>query len=257
LAEIAQWLVLSATGSWMLLATTNQLSEDVAAVPFLWILPLSLYLLSFIVSFARDRWPNRGWFGLAVMVAVALAALVKFAALPFIAQICIYCSILFACCLMCHGELVNLKPSASRLTLFYLMISVGGAAGGVLVTLVAPLVFRNYYEFHIGLATCALILLALYRRDRLQALHGVDLQRALRRGGLQLAMVTVVVVGLLAMSYTFFSSDGTGDGVVDQSRNFYGSISIMRDRSDSPEDHYLAMVHGHTIHGLQMPRPKP
>jgi len=165
-ALYALWLLLPACASTLLLAITGHLSQNVAAIPLLWVLPLSVYLLSFILCFERAGWYRRnpyiGLLGLA-LAAMAWATLSGNAGiLPVRAGIPVFLVGLFICCMVCHGELARLKPHPRYLTHFYLTISAGGAAGGLLVGLAAPLLFNAYYELPIGLvATAALAVTAL------------------------------------------------------------------------------------------------
>ena len=168
-------LSLAACGSVVLLASTNQICRDIAVIPFLWVLPLGLYLISFILCFDHPRWYNRRvWVPVLMtsLAAVVYLLLQDYGAVEMnlYFQICIYSAALFACCMVCHGELVRLKPSAEHLTSFYLMIALGGALGGVFVNLVAPFLFKGYWEFHGGLvATVVLLGLCLFRgRETLQ-----------------------------------------------------------------------------------------
>ena len=160
------WLALPACASILLLSVSNHITQNVAAIPFLWVLPLSLYLLSFILCF-----DGRGWFRYRRSIYVPLAAvsLVGMAlgidvldeAAMYI-QVGIFLVGIFACCMVCHGELTLLKPHPRYLTQFYLMISLGGAVGGFLVGFVAPRLFNANYELELGLAlTVAVALVAL------------------------------------------------------------------------------------------------
>ena len=158
------WVGLAACGSVMLLATTNQLCIDVATVPFLWVLPLSLYLLSFIICFDSPQWYDRRAWGLLLLVCGPVACWVidEGADVKLTNQVVIYSTILFACCMMCHGELVSSKPHPQYLTLFYVLVSAGGALGGIFVAIVATYTFQGYWEYHIGLvACCGICLLAI------------------------------------------------------------------------------------------------
>jgi hypothetical protein len=160
------WLLLPACASTLLLAVTSHLSQNVAAIPLLWVLPLSVYLFSFILCFERAGWYRRNPYipllGLA-LAGMAWATLSRNAGiLPIQAGIPVFLVGLFICCMVCHGELARLKPHPRYLTHFYLMVSAGGAAGGLLVGLAAPLLFNAYYELPIGLvATAALAVTAL------------------------------------------------------------------------------------------------
>ena len=162
-------LALAACGSIVLLASTNQICRDIAVIPFLWVLPLSLYLISFILCFDHPRWYNRRFWG--PMLLITISAVVYLLhqdyadeEMNLYLQIFIYSSALFACCMTCHGELVRLKPSATYLTSFYLLVAMGGALGGVFVNLIAPLLFKAYWEFHGGLVVTVVLLgICLFR----------------------------------------------------------------------------------------------
>jgi hypothetical protein len=155
------WLGLAACSSAMLLATTNQLCIDVATVPFLWVLPLSLYLISFIICFDSPQWYDRRAYGLLLLACCPVACWIlnEGADVNISKQVVIYATILFTCCMTCHGELVSCKPHAKYLTLFYVLISAGGALGGVFVAIVAPYTFHGYWEYHISLVACCAVTL--------------------------------------------------------------------------------------------------
>ncbi|MEO7413734.1 MAG: fused MFS/spermidine synthase [Opitutaceae bacterium] len=162
------WFGLAAVASVLLLATTNKLCQDLAVIPFLWVLPLSLYLISFILCFDHPRWYSRGMFTGLFMLGVLVDAYLLFeghsAKLP--AQVVGYSFTLFAACMLCHGELFRLRPTTTHLTSFYLHIAAGGAAGGVLVAVIAPLVFSRYLELQIGLWLLSYLVGALCFRHR-------------------------------------------------------------------------------------------
>jgi hypothetical protein len=162
------WLLLPACASVLLLATTNKLCQDVAVIPFLWVAPLALYLLTFIICFDSPRWYVRFPFTLALIAALGglCWALSNASDLALYKQIALYCGGLFICCMVCHGELYRLKPDPRYLTAFYLMIAAGGALGGTFVAIVAPLVFTDYYELHWGLFLCGLLFLIVCATDR-------------------------------------------------------------------------------------------
>jgi len=162
------WLLLPACASVLLLATTNKLCQDVAVMPFLWVLPLSLYLLSFIICFDSPRWYEGLPFRPALLAALGAVwwVLPKGNETSLLVLLGVYCGALFICCMVCHGELYRLKPEPQHLTSFYLVIAAGGALGGVLVALVAPHVFSDYYELQWGLVLCGGLLLVACARDR-------------------------------------------------------------------------------------------
>ncbi len=165
LQEQFLWLGLAACGSILVLATTNQLCLGVASVPLLWMLPLGIYLLTFIICFERSTWYKREIFHPVYALAAGLAtyALYEERVLRLVPEGAIYAFVLFAGCMVCHGELFRHKPEVSFLTRFYLMIAAGGALGGVFVSLLAPLLFRGFWEYHIGLwGTAGMVSLAFW-----------------------------------------------------------------------------------------------
>ncbi len=165
--EYTLWLLLPAVASALLLAVTNHISQNVAAIPFLWVAPLSLYLLSFILCFE-----GRGWYRrfpylplLAVFLGAMAMAMEGFDRAPIYVVIAMFLMGLFSCCMVCHGELVQLKPHPKYLTNFYLTISAGGALGGLMVAFVAPHAFNSFYEFPLGLIACAVLTLIALRAN--------------------------------------------------------------------------------------------
>ena len=162
------WFLLPACASVLLLATTNKLCQDVAVVPFLWVLPLAIYLLSFIVAFDSPRWYVRSFFSIALIAALSLMcwALFHLASASIFKQVATYSAALFVCCMVCHGELYRLRPPARYLTAFYLVIAIGGAFGGVFVGLAAPLFFKDFVELHWGLFLCGLLFLIVCIREK-------------------------------------------------------------------------------------------
>ena len=166
------WIALATVPSVMLLATTNQICQQVAVVPFLWVLPLAIYLLSFVLCFDNQRWYRRSVFHPALGAAV-FAALVVLTSpdVSITVQIVTYSMLLFAICMVCHGELYRLRPHEQYLTSFYLMVAVGGALGGLFVVLVAPWLFTGYWEFQLAIWTSLLMLFIVLMRDPTSWIH--------------------------------------------------------------------------------------
>lgn len=156
LSTMLLWLLLSASASVMLLATTNQLCIDVATVPFLWILPLALYLISFILCFDSPRWYDRRLYSILLLLFSPFACklLSDGPDADITLQLVLFPAVLFACCMMCHGELYQLRPQPRWLTLYFVVVSAGGALGGVFVAIIAPRIFQGYFEYHTGLLAC-------------------------------------------------------------------------------------------------------
>ena len=163
IARHAYWLVCAALGSTLLLALTNHMTQNIASIPFLWVLPLALYLLSFVVVFegrGGAGWYVRRWWLPAVgaaLIAMAWALSAHRGVLGIYAAIPIFCIGLFLACVFCHGELAATKPAPAHLTNFYLSLSAGGALGGLFVALVAPKLFDNYWETPLALFALALL----------------------------------------------------------------------------------------------------
>ncbi len=159
------WFLLAACASALLLASTNLLCQEVTTVPLIWVLPLSVYLLSFIICFDHARWYQRAVFHplFAVCLFLTCASLITSNALGEVVCLPV---LLFLACMICHGELIRLKPSLMQLTAFYLTISVGGAAGGIFVGIVAPKVFTSFAEFQLSLGLAIGLILITLLMDR-------------------------------------------------------------------------------------------
>ena len=233
---IALWIMLSATASLFLLAVTNQITQEVAVIPFLWVLPLGLYLLSFILAFSGDRGYQRKIYASLFILSTALTLFVMLNAtrLHVYWQILAYCLLLFSACMLCHGELYLTRPAAEHLTMFYLMVSIGGALGGTFVSLAAPLIFNGYWEFFVGLAMAGAILVTVIRPNR----EPTD------RARFVFSMFTLVTV-MLAILGAYYS------GVLYSERNFYGVIRVRQLIPEGSGEPALVMTHGITVHGMQ------
>ncbi|MCH7686036.1 MAG: fused MFS/spermidine synthase [Planctomycetes bacterium] len=238
------WFGLAMAASVMLLATTNQVCLDVAAVPFLWVLPLTLYLFSFILCFDSDQWYSRRLFMLALAVSTATVVIVmlKGAGGSIVTQVLVYFSGLFFCAMVCHGELARLRPHPRYLTSFYLIVAAGGAAGGVFVGIISPLVFPMYFELHVGLLACCVFAVAAVVLDR----RNVSLE------GKPSWVWVPVLLGLLGLSTALkVHASEELNHAVSVSRNFYGVLRVQEMHSDDPQRHHFRMMHGRIIHGLQ------
>ena len=234
------WAALAAMGSYLLLAVSNHICQNIASIPLLWIAPLSIYLLTFILCFDGTRWYRPQIFyavlaaGLGVMAwTLADQGLTHELRL----QIAVFCAGLFVACMFCHGELARLKPAPRHLTRFYLMISLGGALGSALVGLLAPIVLHAYFELGFGLIACAALLLFQVRR-----LHPVFV--------------------LLSSAAFLFSIGAAGFGMhefyeytVSATRNFYGVLRVQ-EWSVGTANYHRSLIHGTILHGTQYPSPE-
>ena len=243
----AWWFALPACGSVLLLATTNKLCLDVASVPFLWLLPLGLYLLTFIICFDRPEWYARKIFTLLLVPLLVLLCygLAKGHDLSLAGHVLIFGGNLFVACMICHGEVYRLKPAPRFLTSFYLFIAAGGAVGGVFVGILAPILFNSYAELNWGFWLLSALVLCLHFREKTEARFR---SRRWRLWPAMLAGVLVLGAGLLYQSYR------DNRNTVLTARNFYG---VLRLEVLAPGTKYLAykLNHGTISHGLQFADP--
>ena len=258
------WLRQPAHASVILLATTNHVCQDVAPWPFLWVAPLSLYLLSFIVCFDHPRWYVRPLWALPAIIGIAAvlgsdAVLGRAgdpyrhsasASLGFAYQLVLHLGTMFCIAMVCHGELVRLKPEPRRLTEFYLYLSGGGALGGILAGVAAPHVFSTFAEWNLGMVAAYIVatvvlFLAIPKR-------GWGRTPALLAAGFAVGGFFVVLLGQGDWS----AAEANGLRLVDRQRNFYGVVSVWEvDRGDPLTDR-LRMKHGAILHGEQFLAPK-
>lgn len=268
------WVLLPALASMVLLAATNHVCQDVAVIPFLWVAPLSLYLLTFIICFEHERWYKPVPWALAAIVALALAAtyhhlgedlnlvLEKLATLwgaaspglaetlrgmkgewdPTYRQELVICfAAVFLACMVCHGELARRKPAARHLTEYYMLMSFGGALGGALVSLAAPRVFDAHFEWPIGLIAVCLVSLAVL-------LGSVWMLRSrLLRLGFLFLLPLLTVPALLYMGQRGFFLDER----IERVRNFYGVLSVDEGWDDAGQASWRSLYHGGIMHGMQ------
>ena len=235
-SDYALWLAFAALGSVLLLATTSHITQNIASVPFLWVLPLSLYLLSFVVAFEGRQgrgWYQRVWFlfpTLLLLVAMAAGLEANRGVLDVGLAVPLYTVGMMMAAFFCNGELALSKPVPRYLTHFYLTISLGGALGGMLVGLVAPRVFPTYFELPVALVLLASLAVFVARKIRW--------------------LVGPAIVATLATAW--FGSEYIGflrDDVVYMHRNFYGTLRV---KEQGEGDHQVRrLLHGVILHGEQ------
>lgn len=238
------WFLLPACGSVLLLAATNKLCEDVASIPFLWVVPLSLYLLTFVFCFDRRQWYARRTFTVLLVptVVILCLTLLRESEVTLLTQILVYCGCLFMGCMVCHGEVYRLRPTPSRLTSFYLWVAAGGAAGGVLVAVVAPLALRSYTELHWGFGLLGLLLALIHWHERADHVMG---KKAWPVWPLTATGSVVLIVSLILVTRT------THDDTIYSTRDFYGVLHIEDVYPEDPVFHAHKLMSGHISHGLQ------
>jgi len=234
--DVAWWLALSATGSVILLAVTNHLTQNVASVPLLWLVPLTLYLGTFILAFEGGGWyqPRFLW-PLLLVALMAMAWLLVDTQYHYnlALQLGVFLPGMFIGCLFCHGELYRSRPQPRHLTAFYLTVSAGGALGGLFVAVLAPLIFTGYFELGVGLG--ALALLAVLRFV------------ALGRIAYALSLLVLLGVGACA-TYDGFRQQRD---VLVAKRSFYGVLRVKEYGVAGDDSHLRRLVHGTIMHGEQ------
>jgi spermidine synthase len=235
--DYLQWTVLAACGVLMLMSATNQMTLDVPPVPFLWVLPLALYLLSYIIGFV-DRLKNlQGLYilmlGTAGVVAWYLISSDIECEMPV--QIAGHCFILFFVCLFCHNALYRTRPHPSQLTGFYLCIALGGALGGLFVAVIAPMIFTHYWEYQISLVLAAVLaVLALYRNPR-------SLLYKIRHAGWP---AVIVLAGVITYAPLMEATDS-----LYTARNFFGTLRVVQ--TEEFDGVMNTLYHGRIDHGAQ------
>lgn len=284
--QIALWLVLSAVPSGLMLSTTTHLTTDIVAMPLLWVIPLALYLLSFIVAFAnRQTSAKLIVFATPVLMLVSARVMMSSKQQSSIFLLLLTLILLFAICTALHSRLYSLRPHFSALTKFYFVMSLGGALGGAFTALVAPLVFSWTWE-HPLLLLAAALLVPLPVMVDWPARFGLTPGKAgvqaciLAAIGLLLcvwlfsvafagtkpaveaaliAIIMLIGVGCLAWRALFVVllcglvlAQGGVETIAslahsDARRSYFGIYRIQ----DDPDTRSRAMMHGTTVHGVQ------
>ena len=255
------WIALPALASLVFIAATDQISHDVAPEPRLWISTLGLYLVTFILTFDHPRWYRPRLFG-----ALALVLLLVTAGMSDIPQWFglewdygvnevrwSHYALLFVVCMLCHGELYRRRPVDTRwLTEFYFCMSIGGAFGGLFVTLVATQWFDDYHEWLMALVIVALLATYVLFRTSLPRADGAG--RLVRLGGVTTAagMVALLVVLQNPWSWREINKPDRSEILLDQERNFYGTVSVKENiYFAQPELNERVFFSGSVTHGQQ------
>jgi hypothetical protein len=242
------WLALPASASVALLAITAFLCQDVASIPLLWIAPMVVYLVSFILTFESDRWYRRWFWGpvLAVATFVNFYVWGRTGTLSLDFQLVSLLGLLLAIAMVCHGELARMRPSTERLTAYYLAISGGGALGGALAGVVAPLVFADAYELPVVVPVVWLLGLAVLVTDRTSPFFDGRNMR-------WLAGMGALFLGVLAgtINYVVHREESS----IARARNFYGAIRVREIAGPKTPHAYRQLTHGSISHGGQFLNP--
>jgi len=234
------WAALAACPSILMVADTSFLTTNIAPIPMIWVAPLALYLLSFILSFERHGWYQRKIFLPLLVVglgALAYLPTMGMSAFPIYVSMAINLSAFFVACMVCHGELARLQPHPSYLTGYYLMLAVGGAAGGFFVGVIAPYWFNSNYELSIGILLTGLV-------AAIAVIPTVDFSRP-RWRKLSIASTVFLLLALGWIRVDDHVNETSGAEVT--LRNFYGTLQVFV----KPSDDYRSMLHGQIVHGRQ------
>ncbi|MGH9195137.1 MAG: hypothetical protein ACRD1T_05300, partial [Acidimicrobiia bacterium] len=277
-----RWIALSFVPSSLMLGLTTHLTTDIAAVPLLWILPLTLYLLTFVLTFSPAPMLRHAWMvrALPLLLLPLLVVLLPETVDPWWLVIPLNLVMFFVAAMVCHGELARDRPSTAYLTEFYLWISVGGVLGGLFNALLAPLIFNRILEYPVALVFASLLLPPRSDRDKSAGLASTDILHPLALGafvaliGLALRLVdfkpgpsSVLLmfgapalicfrfkrrpvrfglgVGMIMLASVFYPN-GLGR-VLHVERSFFGVHRVVVD----PARKYHVLLHGTTIHGRQ------
>jgi len=237
--RVALWLLLSGAAVVLLMGVTNKLCLDVASFPFLWIVPLATYLVTFILCFASERFYSRA---LLVPIAIAAFAWTRYAGSEarIHQQVLAYCTLLFSACMILHGELYRMRPAPRSLTAFYLCVSAGGAIAGILVGIVAPRVFDDYYELQIGMVLGFLLVILVALRDPESWLRAVS-------PGLRIFVLAPLA--LVAIGYFAFLELQPAPEQLYKERSFFGVLTVHANEGREGPRRWL--TNGTTIHGAQ------
>lgn len=234
------WIILSMAGSICLLSTTSRLTQEVAPIPLLWVLPLAVYLLTFILSFSGKKAYSRSLY--TVLLAMSSAGIyydLQEGRVHFLLQLGIYLVFLFSACMVAHGELYKIRPDVKVLARFYTLVSVGGAAGGILVNLAAPLLFNGYWEFYLGWFLVFALL-------ALQSFRGIKVEW--KNPGPLIRNGSVVLLALAVGAFSIYRITNISRTSLHQERNFYGVSKVTYNEYREAYQY----INGATMHGFQM-----
>ncbi len=234
LTQKSYWFALSACGSMLLLSVTNHLTKNVAPVPLLWVLPLAIYLLTFILAFrGQNVYSPVAWRRWLIVALLALGYAVHNIWFSERLLLPIFLLGLFVCCLFCHGELSRLRPEAQNLTEFYLILSLGGATGAIFVGLVAPHVFSGIYELPLSLVLTGVLATMLTWRD----------------GAWSTRLLWIGVAGCMLVVFKA-NVAAYHENTLSMQRSFYGSLRVVQPPDQSEQQHRI-LFHGTVEHGVQ------
>jgi SAM-dependent methyltransferase len=257
--QYALWVGLAAVASSLLVSVTNQMTQEVAVIPFLWVLPLAVYLLTFVLAFSGERFYDRRLYLVAfgALSLFSLWSLVRFPPFSLATQLTAYTLLLFVACMLCHNELYRLRPLPGFLSAFYLMVAIGGALGGMFVTLLAPSLFSSgFWELQWSLVAAGLLMTVILIRERpgeapKRRKHGG--RRPANRIPRRITPAVWSASGLVVLlaGLTLLIMRTTGSAALLSLRSFYGISRVWAINTDQPDILAYQFTHGKTVHGFQ------
>jgi len=236
-----RWLIPATLSPALLLIVSTQITQEIAAAPLLWIAPLALYLLTYILIFSKVINLSQLTLSRLALFFLLVSAIIssKVVAFPIILQVATWLSLLIVGCLYLNKDLFDLRPKEkSHITHFYLIIAAGGMIAGLLISLLAPLALKDYFETQILLAVLLIIIVA----KQLKTHQPTKLLSHLSR------ILTFVLIAVFAAStYSYLKKD---DGLIAKNRNMYGVVSVL-ENLDENFGTYREIRHGNILHGKQ------
>ena len=244
-SQLLIWILLAACPSILMVADTSFLTENIAPIPMIWVAPLALYLLSFIICFENSSWYQRKIFLPLFVVALFVLTYLPTMGLnelPVLVSMGINLFSFFIICMVCHGELARQQPNSRYLTTYYLMLAVGGVMGGFFVGIVAPSLFTENYELSIGIILSGLVVALVF-------LSKNNFKTSVLRTVTAMGMLGFLVL-ISAIRINDHMQDSTG--IEFTNRNFYGTLKVYTNEKSG----YKTMQHGQISHGSQFIDPK-
>lgn len=250
--NISLWILLPLLSSLLLLTTTSKITQAVAPVPFLWLVPLGIYLLSFILCFDSEKWYWRWFYPYAFILSAVGAILITLDLQSIIKNFTVYTIFLFTTFMLLHGEVYRIKPDPKRLNLYYLCISFGGALGGIIVGVIAPLIFNDYWEYYIGIFLVFIIAISVIASQLKFLIAKLRPHGFLARVP-EYSYFLVLFLILFGFAISFFITHTNEENFMTQRRNFYGTIGV--ESGTDSFGNYLSLYNGEINHGSQYTDP--
>lgn len=243
-ARVLCWIGLPALASFQLVTTTAEITQGIAAVPFFWLVPLALYLLSYILCFSGERWYGRMPWTSALFGGIFFSIVIwthMLISVSVLYELAIYSAILFCLCMVCHGELYRARPDSRFIAGFYMASALGGALGGFLGSVVSPMVFtRGLWEFPFGLLMGGILGGTLFVRS-VRDLFSLKKRRILQ----------YAVAAALVLPFIITVADKRPSQLIEATRNFYGVLNIRRAAETNSGKSVITLDNGRILHGNQ------